>query len=198
MWLAYVGVTLLGALVGVAIAGVPSGGNEVVSQISSVSDPATVDEALQPDVEVVATATAQATTTSTVPLTTVAETTTTSTPTTSTTPATTTSTSTTVPLPDRGDIVVVAVNGANVAGLAGRTTDLLIDLGYSRTRSTDGTIVAETTVIYYIDDRVAEAERLAADIGLDDPLLRLIDDDVPFNVLGDDELAVYVGLDRAT
>ncbi len=30
MWLAYVGVTLLGALVGVAIAGVPSGGNDGV------------------------------------------------------------------------------------------------------------------------------------------------------------------------
>ena len=102
-----------------------------------------------------------------------------------------------MPLPERGDIVVVAVNGANVAGLAGRTTDLLVGLGYAQTRSTDGTIIAETTVIYFADDRVAEAERLAADIALDDPLLRPIDDNVPFNVLEGDELVVYVGLDRA-
>jgi hypothetical protein len=196
MWLAYVGVTLLGALVGVAIAGVPSGGNDGVSQISSAADTAPVVETSQPDVEVAAT-----TTTVTVPPTTTAETTTTTTvaPTTSTTNVitTTSSTTTTVPLPERGDMVVVAVNGANVAGLAGRTTDLLVGLGYTQNRSTDGTIIAETTVIYFADDRIAEAERLAADIGLDDPLLRPVDDNVPFNVLEGDELVVYVGLDRA-
>jgi hypothetical protein len=43
----------------------------------------------------------------------------------------------------RADVVIVARNGAGASGLAGRTRDELISLGYGNTRSADGTALVQ-------------------------------------------------------
>jgi hypothetical protein len=69
-------------------------------------------------------------------------------------------TATTEPPVVRADVVIVAINGARVSGLAGRPRDELIALGYGNARSADGTTIAEETKVYYFGG----LERAATDV----------------------------------
>ena len=199
-WVPYVVVTLVAAGAGLAIAGLPGGAPE--------AGLASLDAPSAPDPVVTTTpgsTTTPATTSTAVPETTAPETTapettapeTTTTATTSTSTTTSTTTTTTLPLVDRADLVVVAVNGANAVGIAGRTATELNDLGYERTRTTDGTIIAAETVVYHLPELRAEGARLAEDLGIPDAELRPIVEENPFRTLDGDQLAVYIGVDRA-
>jgi hypothetical protein len=60
-------------------------------------------------------------------------------------------TATTEPPVVRADVVIVAINGAGALGLAGRTRDELISLGYGNSRSADGTTIVEETKVHYFE-----------------------------------------------
>ena len=71
-------------------------------------------------------------------------------------------TATTEPPVVRADVVIVASNGAGAFGLAGRTRNDHIALGYGNARSADGTTIVEETKVYYFDG----FERAATDVAL--------------------------------
>ena len=88
---------------------------------------------------------------------------------TSTTPSTTTTTTTmgTTTLPpvrDPGEVIVVVLNSTRVAGLAGRVTERLSDLGYLTLDPDNHPTSLETSVIWYVEDFEREAEALAEEI----------------------------------
>jgi len=83
--------------------------------------------------------------------------------------ATTEETTTTTEAPPStvapASVVVVAANGANVSGLAGRTTDVLAALGYSNTQAKDATADAAVTAIYFAPGFDANAAAIAQSLG---------------------------------
>ena len=89
---------------------------------------------------------------------------------TSTTPSTTTTTTTTMatttlpPVRDPGEVIVVVLNSTRVAGLAGRVTARLSDLGYLTLEPDNHPTSLETSVIWYVEDFEREAEALAEEI----------------------------------
>lgn len=74
--------------------------------------------------------------------------------------------STTPALPPRESVAVVVANGAGEDGLAGRTAEPLIALGWTNMRTTTGLDVLDTTTVYYLDGFEASASQLAVDLGL--------------------------------
>ncbi len=182
-WLVYVAVAAIAALAGIAIAGPPN----------TVSTDATI---IVPE-----------TTTTTAPESEPAPTTTDATPdsttTTSTTTTTTTTevddTTTTTEAPeeiDRAEVAVVVVNGASIGGLASRVRDELRDAGFEQARPIDGTTIVEATVVYFAEGFAAEAVDVAEALGLAIGDVKPIDDAPEFN-LGNSQVAVYLGRDRA-
>lgn len=181
-WLAYVVVAVISVLAGVAIAGTPNSTpnsptivvtattvTEVTTTVPAVEEtlpPSTVPDTTEPPVDV--------------------ETTTTSAP----------ETTTTVPPVDRAAVVVVAVNGAGTVGIAGRTRDELVDLGYVAARATDGAVV-ETSAVYFYEGFEREAEEVSLDLGLDPSRIRPVDEAPEFGALPGDEVIAYIGSDRA-
>ena len=192
-WLAYVIVALLSIGAGVAIAGLP--------------DNSSAGATVPPTTLATTTTTEAPASTTTVAPTTVPETTepeTTEPETTdpeitdpdSTEPETTDS----VPaeLPERSDLVVVAANGANVAGAALRMATRLEALGYVDIAQLNGSDIVEFSVVYYADGFEEAALRLADDLDLLAEFVVPIEDAPAVADLPDDvELLVYVGRDRA-
>ena len=184
-WLAYVVVGLLSIGAGVAIAGLP---NNV--PVDATIIPPTTTEAPAP----------------TVPETTVAPTTTASTTTVpSTTEPETTEPETTEPddsvaaeLADRDELVVIAANGANIAGAGARAVARLEELGYADVVTRNGTTVVDFTVIYYAEGFEDAAARLADDLELLPDFVGPIEDAPTVSELpADAELLAYIGIDRA-
>ena len=191
-WLAYVIVALLSIGAGVAIAGLPdnSSAGATVSQTSVATTTATTEAP-------VATTTAAPTT---VPETTEPETTDTSGPETTEPETTEPETTDSVPeeLPERDDLIVVAANGANVAGAALRMATLLEEFGYVDIAQLNGTDIVEFSVVYFADGFEDAALRMAEDLALLPEFVAPLDDapavaDLP----ADTELLVYIGRDRA-
>ena len=184
-WLAYLVVGLLSIGAGVAIAGLP--------------DNTSVDATIIPPTTTTTQAPAPTTTVAptTVPETTEPETTEPSTTEPSTTePATTDS----VPaeLPERGELVVVAANGSNVAGAAARMATQLDELGYVDVAQLNGPDIVEFSVVYYAEGFEEAALRLAEDLDLLAEFVVPLEDAPAVVDLPDDaELLVYVGRDRA-
>lgn len=189
-WLAYLIVGLLSVGAGVAIAGLPDN-VPVDATIIPPTSTATTDATTTTTTE------APASTTSIAP-TTVPET---SEPATSEPAISETSEPTdSVPqeLPDRGDLFVVAANGANVAGAALRMATRLEEIGYVEVAQLNGSDIVEFSVVYHADGFEEAAQRLAADLELLPEFVAPLDDapavvDLPADV----ELLVYVGRDRA-
>ena len=143
-WLALLTITVLGLLAGVAIAGRPTTVDSTVIPAATTAAPTTTS----------AVATSIATTTTTV-----------SAATTSTRPATTVATTSTLPV-DRTSFRVVAANGTNTGGLAGRTADRLRALGYTQVTPSDTLDAAAVSTIYYRPGFAAAAALVAADLQL--------------------------------
>ncbi len=95
--------------------------------------------------------------------------------------------------------IVVAANGANVAGRSARAWRRGSKSSATSTSlPLNGTDIVEFTVVYYADGFEEAALRLAEDLDLLPEFVAPIDDapavvDLPADV----ELLVYVGLDRA-
>ena len=143
-------VGLIGLILGIAVAGRPqSVPQDVVA--SEIDPPSTLS------------------TTTTAPLTSTPSRSTTSTTEgsvpTSNPPSTTAATTTTL-VPERSVRIVVA-NGTNVARLAARTVEGLRQFGYTDLVATDAVADRADTVIYYVDGRHREAQRLAQQLALD-------------------------------
>jgi hypothetical protein len=101
-------------------------------------------------------------------------------------------------LPGRGDLIVVAANGANVAGAALRMATRLEELGYVDIAPLNGTDIVEFTVVYYADGFEEAAQRLAEDLDLLAEFVGPLEDAPAVADLPDDvELLVYIGRDRA-
>jgi hypothetical protein len=101
-------------------------------------------------------------------------------------------------LPERGDLSVVAANGANVAGAALRMATLLEEFGYVDIAQLNGSDIVEFTVVYYADGFEEAALRLAEDLDLLPEFVAPLDDAPSVADLPDDvELLVYIGRDRA-
>ena len=187
-WLAYVVVGVLSIGAGVAIAGLP---NNV--PVDATIIPPTTTEAPEP-----ATAT-----TTTVPATTVPATTTPDTTdpdTADLAAATDPDTADSVPaeLGEPSTIVVAAVNGANVVGIALREAIELDDLGYVDVLPLNGTDIEEVTTVFFAAGFEEAALRMADDFDLPPESVAPIE--VSPSVTGlsaDIELLVYIGRDRA-
>lgn len=187
-WLAYVVIGVLSIGAGVAIAGLP---NNV--PVDATIIPPTTTEAPEP-----ATAT-----TITVPATTVPATTTPDTTdpdTADLAAATDPDTADSVPaeLGERSTIVVAAVNGANVVGIALREAIELDDLGYVDVLPLNGTDIEEVTAVFFAAGFEEAALRMADDFDLPPESVAPIE--VSPSVTGlsaDIELLVYIGRDRA-
>jgi predicted component of type VI protein secretion system len=182
-WLAYVVVALLSIGAGVAIAGLPDNvpvDATIVAPSTTESPTPTVPE--------------RSTSTTTSVASTVPEAADTTVARTDPEPTATTEVTT----PERGELDVVAANGANVAGAAQRVADRLISLGYADVTPLDGTDIVEFTTVYYADGFEAPAARLAEDLELDDQFVQPLADapEVP-DLPTDASLLVYVGRDRA-
>ena len=187
-WLAYVVVGVLSIGAGVAIAGLP---NNV--PVDATIIPPTTTEAPEP-----ATAT-----TTTVPATTVPATTTPDTTdpdTADLAAATDPDTADSVPaeLGERSTIVVAAVNGANVVGIALREAIELDDLGYVDVLPLNGTDIEEVTTVFFAAGFEEAALRMADDFDLPPESVAPIEvsPSVP-GLSADIELLVYIGRDRA-
>ena len=112
--------------------------------------------------------------------------------------ATTTTGPTTTAAPEvnRDTFRVVAANGTSTLGLAGRTTDQLLLLGYTQVTATDARGSATVTTIYYRPGFATAAAQLAVDLGLaptaaaelTDPVSNADADGDLIAVLGDDLL----------
>jgi hypothetical protein len=179
-WLAYLIVALLAIGAGVAIAGLPDNSPAAATLAPSTIATTTTTEVPDP--------------TTTVAPTTVPETTE---PEPSTTDPETTD-SVVEELPERGDLIVVAANGANVAGAALRMTTRLEELGYVDIAPLNGTDIVEFTVVYYADGFEEAAQRLAEDLDLLAEFVAPLEDAPAVADLPDDvELLVYIGRDRA-
>lgn len=109
----------------------------------------------------------------------------------------TTSTSTTLPPIVKADVGVVAVNGAGVSGLASRTRDQLVDLGYSAARATDGSDIVDETAVFFFEGFEREAGEVALDLGIDPFRSRPMSEAPDFGLLSGDQVAVYIGRDRS-
>ena len=192
-WLAYLVVSLLAIGAGVVIAGLPDNSPAAATVAPPTIATTTTTEVPDP------TTTAAPTT---VPETTEPETTEPETTEPETTEPETSEPETTdsVPeeLPERGDLIVVAANGANVAGAALRMATLLEEFGYVDVAPLNGTDIVEFTVVYYADGFEEAAQRLAEDLDLLAEFVAPLEDapevaDIPDGV----ELLVYIGRDRA-
>jgi hypothetical protein len=181
-WSLYLIVAAISALAGVAIAGPP---NSVGSDATIAVPATTVASTSTIAVADVTTTTAVVTTT---PATNPAETSTT---------VQATATTTTEPPVVRADVVIVAINGAGVSGLAGRTRDELISLGYGKARAADGTTIVEETKVYYFDGFEREAANVALDLELDPSQVQPVFGSPDFDYLQGDQVSVYLGLDRS-
>lgn len=183
-WLAYVVVAFLSVGAGVAIAGVP---NDVPVDTTIIAPETTEPVDQTPE-----------STTTTVPATTVVPGTTEVTETTvaptTTTPEETTTT-TVAPL-ERSEVAVAVANGAGAQGAAGRAADQLETLGYVDVRIFDGSDVVDLTVVYYIEGFEDEAARMAEDFDLLPEFVAPIEDAPNVVNLEDEELLLYVGIDR--
>lgn len=192
-WLAYLVVALLSIGAGVAIAGLP--------------DNSSAGATVPPTTLATTTTTEAPATTTTVAPTTVPETTEPETTVSDTTEPETSEPDTTEPettdsvveeLPDRDELIVVAANGANVAGAALRMATFLEELGYVDIAQLNGSDIVEFSVVYYADGFEEAALRLADDLDLLDEFVAPIDDAPAVTDLPDDvELLVYIGRDRA-
>ena len=184
----YIVVAVLSVGAGVAIAGVPDTSPReptIVPPTTTEAPETTVPATTSPDPEPDETTTTVSTTEA--PQSTTTE------------PAETT---TTLPeLPDRSEVAVVVQNAANIAGIAGDTADLLLELGYASARPLDGTLRPDSVVFYRngaADDLVLNeqlAVRLGADlfIAVSAPLSELAD---PPDLRDDEVLVVVLGEDR--
>jgi hypothetical protein len=181
-WSLYLIVAAISALAGVAIAGPP---NSVGSDATIAVPATTVAPTSTIAVAVVTTTTEVVTTTTTNPV----ETATTVQASATTTP--------TEPPVVRADVVIVAINGAGVSGLAGRTRDELISLGYGKARSADGTTIVEETKVYYFNGFEREAADVALVLELDPSSVQPVFGSPDFGYLQGDQVAVYLGDDRS-
>jgi hypothetical protein len=187
-WLAYLIVALLAIGAGVAIAGLPDNSPAAATLAPSTIATTTTTEVPDPTTTVAPT---------TVPETTEPESTEPGTSEPSTTDPETTD-SVVEELPERGDLIVVAANGANVAGAALRMTTRLEELGYVDIAPLNGTDIVEFTVVYYADGFEEAAQRLAEDLDLLAEFVAPLEDAPAVADLPDDvELLVYIGRDRA-
>ncbi len=98
-----------------------------------------------------------------------------------------------LPLRDRQDSTVLVLNGTYRGGHAGDTTTQLESLGYT-TVVPDNADREETTIVAYKPGFCAEAERLAADLGLPDARVEPVPAELPV-VVGRARLVVTLGLD---
>lgn len=155
-WVVYAIVAALGLGVGLAIAGIPSSESVDPTIVVAAESPAAVPESTVVEV----------TTTETAAETTVAPTTTLA-PSTTAAPETTTTVAPEPVLPERSALSVVVANGANIGGLASRTSSDLEDLGYVNVVATDGTDIVLGTTVYFAVGLEGSAARLAVDLGLD-------------------------------
>ena len=185
-WVAYLIVALLSIGAGVAIAGLP--------------DDVPVDATIIPPTTTVAPEPTAPTTT--VPPTTAPETIEPDTTEPETTEPDTSEPETTEPepgaIPERGEIIVAAANGANVAGAASVIATRLETIRYVDVVVRNGTDIVELTTVYFADGFEESALRLAEDLDLLPEFVAPIEDapNVP-ELAADTELLVYIGLDRA-
>ena len=101
-------------------------------------------------------------------------------------------------LGERSAIVVAAVNGANVDGIALRVVTELDDLGYVDVLPLNGTDIEEVTTVYFAAGFEEAALRMADDLDLPPESVAPIEDSPSVTGLpADIELLVYVGRDRA-
>ena len=195
-WLAYLVVALLSIGAGVAIAGLPDNSSAGATVPPTTTATTTTTEAPAPTTTVAPTTVPETTEPeATSPETTEPETTEPTEPETSE-PDTTDS----VPaeLPERDELIVVAANGANVAGAALRMATLLEEFGYVDIAQLNGSDIVEFSVVYYADGFEEAALRLAEDLDLLAEFVAPLDDAPAVVDLPDDvELLVFVGRDRA-
>jgi hypothetical protein len=96
----------------------------------------------------------------------------------------------------RADVVIVAINGARASGLAGRTRDDLVALGYGNARSADGSTIVEETKVYYFDGFERAATNVALALELDTSRIQPVFESPDFGYLEGDQVSVYLGRDR--
>jgi hypothetical protein len=186
-WLAYVIVGLLSIGAGVAIAGLPDN-----VPVDATIIPPTTTEAPPPTVPETTAPPTTATPDTTTPETTEPE----------TTEPETTEPDTTDPevdeLAERSELIVVAANGANVAGTAVRLAELLEGLGYVDVLPLNGSDIVEFTTIYFAEGFEDAAVRLADDLDLLAEFVAPLEDAPSVAELpADTELLAYIGRDRA-
>jgi hypothetical protein len=188
-WSLYLIVAVISALAGVAIAGPPNS----VGSDATIAIPATTAAPTSTIAGADVTTTTEVVTTTTevvdtVPVTNPAETSTT---------VQAAATTTTEPPVVRADVVIVAINGAGASGLAGRTRDELISLGYGKARSEDGTSIVDETKVYYFDGFEREAADVALVLELDASRVQPVFGSPDFSYLEGDQVSVYLGRDRS-
>jgi hypothetical protein len=201
---------VISALAGVAIAGLPNSvGSDATIAVSAttVAPTSTIAVAVVTATTEVVTATTEVVTATTEVVTATTEVVTATTEVVAAVPATNpaetsttvqaAATTTTEPPVVRADVVIVAINGAGALGLAGRTRDELISLGYGNSRSADGTTIVEETKVYYFDGFERAATDVALVLELDPSRVQPVFGSPGFGYLPGDQVSVYLGSDRA-
>jgi len=101
-------------------------------------------------------------------------------------------------LPERSEIIVVAANGANVAGAAGNIATWLEGIGYVDVLPVNGSDIVKFTTVYFADGFEDAALRMTEDLDLL-PVFVAPAGDAPSvdSLPADVGLLVYIGRDRA-
>ena len=101
-----------------------------------------------------------------------------------------------------GELPVVVANGSGNPGVAGNTADILLIGGYAQATATDATAalngdITTATAVYYVEGAQADAEGVAALLGLEASVVAPMPNPVPALAadFGGNQILVLVGTD---
>lgn len=97
--------------------------------------------------------------------------------------------------PNRRELDVAIVNGAEVGGAASRVSDALDELGYAGIMLFDGSEIIDFTTVYFAEGFEAPAAELVRNMGMAPDLVRPLDQIPEVGGLESQPLVVYLGRD---
>lgn len=101
-------------------------------------------------------------------------------------------------LPDRTEVEVSVVNGADIAGVGRRTTLEMNDLGYLDVILFDGTEIVDRSAIFVSSEWRPVGLLIAEEIGISEDDVLPIDSAPTVDGLGETPVIVYLGRDAET
>ena len=98
----------------------------------------------------------------------------------------------------RADLDVATANASGVDGVAGAAAGRLLEIGYPTVSAINALSPQATSVVYYQPNLLAEAVRLAVDLGWASEAVAPVDEMPALDSPQVFELVAVIGIDRAT